>query len=203
MLRAMSSFLHDVEIDWCWYLLGDDERAIARKHEALLQSDRQAHTVESAQLALAAAARDLPGRLLRMRAIDDNHTYYWQVIEGEVYPGHEFEEAGMYPGELSAEDFHAAGVTIVATPIAIPDAMVAEIAARATTLSEVVQDARGAGGIPRAGRAASRALDLFAGRFVGGASRSREDRGADRVVSRAARGDRRVRAAGRVVPCRM
>jgi hypothetical protein len=137
----MPSFLHDVEIDWCWYLLGDDERAIARKHEALLQSDRQAHTVESAQLALAAAARDLPGRLLRMRAIDDNHTYYWQVIEGEVYPGHEFEEAGMYPGELSAEDFHAAGVTIVATPIAIPDAMIAEISARATTLSEVVQDA--------------------------------------------------------------
>ena len=137
----MPSFLHDVEIDWGWPKLTDEERVLARKHEALLQSDRKAHSVTTAEQALAAAAADLPGRLLRMRAIDDDHIYYWQVVEGEVYPGHEFDEAGMFPGELSAEDFHAAGVTIVMTPIAIPDAMVAEIKTRATTLSEVVQDA--------------------------------------------------------------
>ncbi|HUS28852.1 MAG TPA: hypothetical protein VMZ53_10085, partial [Kofleriaceae bacterium] len=74
-------------------------------------------------------------------AIDDHHTYYWQVVEGEVYPGHEFDDAGMFPGELTADDFHAAGVTIVMTPIAMPDAILAEVATRATTLSEVLQDA--------------------------------------------------------------
>jgi hypothetical protein len=133
--------LHDVEIDWGWAKLTDDERVLARKHEAVLQSDRKSHTVITAELALEAAARDLPGRLLRMRAVDDYHTYYWQVVEGEVYPGHEFDEAGMFPGELAAEDFHAAGVTIVRTPIVIPDSMMKEITSRANTLSELVQDA--------------------------------------------------------------
>jgi hypothetical protein len=92
-------------------------------------------------LVLAGAARDLPGRLLRARAIDDDHTYYWQAIEGEIYDGHEFEEAGMFPEELTAEDFHAAGVTIVLTPVAIPDSILQEINERDATLSELVQDA--------------------------------------------------------------
>jgi hypothetical protein len=137
----MPSLLHDVEFDWGWRMLSDDQRLIARKHEALLASDRKSHTVITAEQALEAAARDLPGHMLRMRAIDDHHTYFWQVVEGEVYPGHEFDEAGMFPGELTAEDFHAAGVTIVMTPLAIPDSMISEISTRASTLSEAVQDA--------------------------------------------------------------
>ena len=137
----MPSFLHDVEIDWGWSKLTDDERLLARKHEALLQSDRKSHTMITAELALEAAARDVPDRLLRMRGADDHHVYYWQVVEGDVYPGHEFDEAGMFPGELTAEDFHSAGVTIVMMPIAIPDSIAAEIKTRASTLSEAVQDA--------------------------------------------------------------
>jgi hypothetical protein len=131
MFRAMGTFLHDVEIDWGWPFLSDEERAIVRRHEARLQSDRKSYTVETAMLVLAGAALDLPGRLLRARAIDDDHSYYWQIVEGEIYEGHEFDEGGMFPEELTAEDFHAAGVTIVLTPVAIPDA----------TLSELVQDA--------------------------------------------------------------
>lgn len=137
----MPSFLHDVEIDWGWPKLSSEEQAIVRKHEALLQSDRKSHTAETAEQALAAAGRDLPGRLIRMRAIDDEGHYFWQVVEGEVYPGHEFDDAGMFPEELTAEDFHAVGITIVRTPLALPDAMVEEMAARAATLSAVVQDA--------------------------------------------------------------
>ena len=38
----MSSLLHDVEIDWGWPQLDDTQRAIARRHEALLQADRKA-----------------------------------------------------------------------------------------------------------------------------------------------------------------
>jgi hypothetical protein len=137
----MPSFLHDVEIDWGWPKLSHEERAVVRKHEALLQSDRKSHTVLTAERALEAAARDLPERLIRMRAIDDEQTHYWQVVEGEVYVGHEFDEAGMYPEELTAGDFHAAGVTIVLTPLVFPDSMVHGIARREATLSEVVQDA--------------------------------------------------------------
>ncbi|HSD86242.1 MAG TPA: hypothetical protein VLB44_01965 [Kofleriaceae bacterium] len=137
----MGSFLHDVEIDWGWPFLSEEERAIVRRHEARLQSDRKSYTVETAMLVLAGAARDLPDRLLRARAIDDDHTYYWQIVEGEIYDGHEFDEAGMFPEELTAEDFHAAGVTIVLTPVAIPDSMYQEINERDATLSELVQDA--------------------------------------------------------------
>jgi len=108
----MPSFLHDVEIDWGWSKLTSEERAIARKHEALLASDRKSHNPITAEQALEAAARDLPGRLIRMRAIDDHHTYYWQV-----------------------------GVTIVMTPIAVPDSIAKEATTRASTLSEAVQDA--------------------------------------------------------------
>jgi len=141
MPAGMPSLLHDVEIDWGWSKLTSEERAIARKHEALLRSDRKSHNVITAEQALEAAARDLPERLIRMRAIDDHHTYYWQTVEGEVYPGHEFDEAGMFPDELTAEDFHAAGVTIVMTPIAVPDSIAKEATTRASTLSEAVQDA--------------------------------------------------------------
>jgi hypothetical protein len=122
--------LHDVEIDWGWPHLNEDERAIVRRHEALLQADRRAHSIESAEQALLAAARDLPGRHLRARAVDDERTYCWQVVEGDVYDGEDFDEAGMFAGELTAEDFHAAGVTIVMTPIVFPDSMLRSIEQR-------------------------------------------------------------------------
>jgi hypothetical protein len=141
----MPSFLHDVEIDWGWPRLSDAERAIARRHEALLQADRQAHTVETAEQALAAAGRDLPGHHLRMRAIDDDTTYSWQVVDGEVFPGHEFDEGGMFPGESTAEDFRAAGVTVVRTPLAFPVSTLREIHDRGwerdASLSTLVQGA--------------------------------------------------------------
>ena len=51
----------------------------------------------------------------------------------------------MVPDELTAEDFHDAGVTIVLTPIAFPESMLRTIqtteAPRADSLSAVVQDA--------------------------------------------------------------
>lgn len=138
----MGSCLHDVEIDWGWPDLTPQERRLARKHEALLQADRRAHTVESAEQALFAASRDLPARPLRMRAIDDHYSYCWQVVEGEVYDGGEFDDAGMFPDELTAEDFHAAGVTIVLTPLAFPESMLRTIQTRVNdSLSSLVQDA--------------------------------------------------------------
>src|SRR6187551_2192707 len=145
MLRAMASLLHDVEIDWGWPQLSDEKRAIARRHEALLQADRKAHTVESAEAALLAAAQDLPGTLIRARAVDDEHRYCWQVVEGDVYPGEDFDEAGMFPGELTADDFRAAGVTIVLTPVVFPDSLLRSIEERGWhydgSLSTLVQGA--------------------------------------------------------------
>lgn len=137
----MQTYLHDVEIDWGWHKLSGEERLIVRKHEAMLRSDRKAHTIESAEHALAAIAQELPGRFVRMRAADDEQIHFWQIVEGEVLPGHEFDEAGMFPGELTAEDFHAAGVTHVMTPLAIPDSIMSELTRRPSTLSETVQEA--------------------------------------------------------------
>ena len=137
----MPEFLHDVEIDWGWSKLSGEERLIVRKHEAMLRSDRKAHTVESAEHALAAIAEELPGRFVRMRAVDDEQVHYWQIVDGDVLPGHEFDEAGMFPGELAAEDFHAAGVMMVMTPVAIPDSIMSELTRRPSTLSETVQEA--------------------------------------------------------------
>ena len=126
----MASLLHDVEIDWCWPQLNERERAIARRHEARLRADRTSHTIESVETALAEAARELPGKLIRARAIDDDYQYGWQVVEGEVYTCDDFDESGMFPGELTAEDFRAAGVTIVLTPVALPDSMLRAIEER-------------------------------------------------------------------------
>lgn len=141
----MPSFLHDVEIDWGWYALSSFERLVVRKHEALLQADRKSHTMKTACDALLTAASDLPGRRLRMRAIDDDYTYTWQIADGELCDGGEFDETGMFPDELTAEDFHDAGVTIVLTPIAFPESMLRTIQTtvtpRADSLSAVVQDA--------------------------------------------------------------
>lgn len=123
----MSSLLHDVEIDWGWSQLSAAERAIVRRHEALLQADRTAHSVMTAEQALLAAARELPGRSIRARAIDDDRTYGWQVVDGEIHESDDFDEAGMFPGELAAEDFRAAGVRIVMTPIVFPDSMLQAI----------------------------------------------------------------------------
>jgi len=114
--------LHDVEIDWGWPKLDPNARAIARRYEAKLRAERTAHTLESVEQVLEAAARALPGYLIRARAIDDERLYAWQVVEGEVYPGDDFDETGMFPHELTADDFRAAGVQRVLTPLAIPDA---------------------------------------------------------------------------------
>lgn len=126
----MGSLLHDVEIDWGWPQLNAEQRAVARRHEALLRADRTSHTLETAEAALLVAARELPGRLIRARAVDDERRYGWQVVEGDLYACDEFDEAGMFPGELSADDFHAAGVTIVLTPVVFPDSMLRSIEQR-------------------------------------------------------------------------
>jgi hypothetical protein len=141
----MASLLHDVEFDWGWPALNSDERAIVRRHEALLQADRKAHSVESAEASLLAAARELPGRLIRARAVDDDRQYGWQVVEGDVYPCEDFDEAGMFPGPLTADDFKAAGVTIVLTPVVFPESMLRSIEQRGWhhdgSLSSLVQGA--------------------------------------------------------------
>lgn len=141
----MPRLLHDVEIDWGWPQLSAEERVIARRHEALLRADRKAHTVESAHDALLTAAYELPGRSIRARAVDDERTYCWQVVEGDVYDGDEFDEAGMFPGELTAEDFRAAGVTLVLTPIVFPESMLRSMEQRGWhhdgSLSTLVQGA--------------------------------------------------------------
>ncbi len=141
----MERLLHDVEIDWGWAQLNDEQRAIARRHEARLRADRRSHTVETAEAALLAAASELPGRLIRARAVDDEQQYCWQVVEGDVYDGDEFDEAGMFPGELTAEDFRAAGVTLVMTPVVFPDSMLRSIEQRGWhydgSLSALVQGA--------------------------------------------------------------
>jgi hypothetical protein len=141
----MASLLHDVEIDWGWPQLDESERAVVRRHEALLQADRKAHTIDSAEAALSAAAAELPGRLIRARAVDDERTYCWQVVEGDVYDGEDFDPAGMFPGALTAEDFRVAGVTIVLTPVVFPESMLRSIEERGWhydgSLSTLVQGA--------------------------------------------------------------
>jgi hypothetical protein len=134
--------LHDVEIDWGWGDLTERERLVVRTHEALLQANRTSHTIESAERALLAAAADLPGRSLRMRAVDDELLHHWQIVEGELFEGGEFDDEGMFRDELTAEDFRAAGVTVVRTPLAFPESMLHTIRTKAASpLSIVVQDA--------------------------------------------------------------
>jgi hypothetical protein len=132
--------LHDVEIDWGWRALDGDERAIALRYEARLQADRRAHTTESVEAMLDQVARELPNKLVRARAVDDERRYGWQIVEGDVYPCDEFDENGMFPGELTAENFHAVGVTSVVTPLAFPESMLREIKDRGP-LSALVQGA--------------------------------------------------------------
>lgn len=145
MLRRMASLLHDVEIDWGWPSLNDSERAIARRYEAHVQADRASHTVDSIEELLEAAGRELPGKLIRARGVDDVRRYTWQVVEADVYAGEDFDEAGMFPGELTAEDFHAAGVTLVRTPVVFPDSLLKSIEQRGWhhdgSLSTLVQGA--------------------------------------------------------------
>jgi hypothetical protein len=141
----MASLLHDIEIDWGWPRLNESERAIVRRHEALLQADRKAHTIETAERALIAAAAELPGRPIRARAVDDERMYCWQVVEGDVYDSDEFDDAGVFPSELTAEDFRTAGVTIVLTPVVFPESMLRSIEQRGWhhdgSLSTLVQGA--------------------------------------------------------------
>jgi hypothetical protein len=131
--------LHDVEIDWGWARLSDEERAIVRRHEAVLQADRKAHSVLTAEEVLRRASRELRGRTIRARAADDDRSYYWEAVDGLVHQGREFDETGMCPDELTAADFYAAGVTFVLTPIALPDSMLAFLGG--PSLSSVVQTA--------------------------------------------------------------
>jgi len=137
--------LHDVEIDWAWPKLGDEERAVARRFEARVRADRTSHTLDSVESLLEEVARALPGKLVRARAVDDEQRYGWQIVEGDVYPCDEFDESGMFPGPLTAGDFHAVGVTSVLTPIAFPDSMLREMSERAghslPALSALVQGA--------------------------------------------------------------
>lgn len=147
--------LHDVEIDWGWPELTEEERAIARLHEARLVADKRAHTIDSAQYALLVAGSQLLGRSLRMRAIDDEVAYAWQIVypespresgplhaRGELYEGGDFDEAGMFPGELTADDFRAAGVTLVLTPLSFPDSMLRSMNDKAEdSISSLVADA--------------------------------------------------------------
>ena len=134
--------LHDVEVDWGWPKLDAAARAIARRHEAQLKADRTALTHETVEHVLEAAARELPGKPIRARAVDDDRVYSWQIVEGELYPGGEFDDAGMFPGELGAEDFLAAGIEHVVTPIVCPDAIVQVLEARdPAPLSLLVQSA--------------------------------------------------------------
>ncbi len=141
MLPCMAR-LHDVEIDWGWHELGAHERLVVRIHEALLQASRTSHTIETAERALLAAASDLPGRSLRMRAVDDELLHHWQVVEGELFEGGDFDEDGMFSDELTADDFRAAGVTTVRTPLAFPESMLDTIRTKAEPdLSLVVRDA--------------------------------------------------------------
>jgi hypothetical protein len=134
--------LHDVEIDWGWPELSRHERIVVRMHEAVLQASRTAHTIESAERVLLAAAADLPGRALRMRAVDDELLHHWQIVEGEIFEGGDFDEDGMFPEELTADDFRSAGVTVVRTPLAFPDSMLDTIRMKAASpLSIAVRDA--------------------------------------------------------------
>jgi hypothetical protein len=134
--------LHDVEVDWGWPKLDAAGRVIARRHEARLKADRTALTLETVERILEAAARELPGKAIRARGVDDDGIYTWQVVEGDLYPGGDFDDTGMFPGELTAEDFRAAGVDKVVTPLVCPDAIVQALEARGPApLSTLVQSA--------------------------------------------------------------
>ena len=134
--------LHDVEVDWGWGKLDAAARAIARRHEASLKADRTQLTLDSVERVLAAAARELPGIAIRARAVDDERVYTWQIVDGDLYPGGEFDDTGMFPGELCADDFRAAGIDRVVTPIVCPDAIVHALEARGPApLSMLVQSA--------------------------------------------------------------
>jgi len=133
----MPDYLGRVWIDWSWPHLDDRERALARRHEALLQSDPHSNTYQSLFDLLTAASRDLPTRTLRARYettanndtaadTDDDDSDDPPLIL-KVLSAHDgrcqdadpstFDESGQFEGSLTPDDYREAGVTRVAVTL--------------------------------------------------------------------------------------
>lgn len=143
----MPDYLQELAIDWGWRGLRDDEQAIARRWEARIQAQPADHTLQTAREWLADASRELPGRALRARAIDDAGEHLLRAFDGRctVTAGGPFDPSGVFPGELTVDDYRAAGVDTLAVTLFLPEPLLAAVRARAAALdwshSRLVQEA--------------------------------------------------------------
>jgi uncharacterized small protein (TIGR04563 family) len=143
----MPEYLRRFDIDWGWPRLSEAERAVVRRHEARAHAEPGTHTLVTLKEALAAASRELPGREIRSRAMDEYGEYALVAREGrcsDAEPG-AFDEGGEFSGPLSADDYRAAGVKTLYVSLFWPESMLRVLQEQAhrldRSLSWVVQKA--------------------------------------------------------------
>lgn len=143
----MPDYLEELAIDWGWRGLRDDEQAIARRWEARFQAQPADHTLQTTREWLAEASRELPGRALRARAVDDAGEHLLRAFDGRctVTAGGPFDPSGVFPGELTVDDYRAAGIDKLAVTLFLPEPLLAAVRERAARLdwshSRLVQEA--------------------------------------------------------------
>jgi uncharacterized small protein (TIGR04563 family) len=139
-------YLHFAAFDWSWGSLNEDERKLAKLHEARLQADPTTHTLETFKQAVVAASRDLPGRAIVAVAEDDYDEWFFTATDGcleELLEPETYDGEGAFPDILTAEDYRRAGVDRVCMPLYFKaetlKAMSAEAARLDRSLSWIVQ----------------------------------------------------------------
>jgi hypothetical protein len=130
----MPTYLEGLRVDWGWKALRESERAIARKLGATLQADPSTHTIETFKKFLCDASQKLEGRSIRGRGSDDTGDHIWSAFRGACRNGDSYDPSGEFPDVMTADDYRAAGVTMIETPLYWPVDQLAAVIARAAEL---------------------------------------------------------------------
>ena len=209
----MPIYLEHFAIDWGWPRLTESERAVVRQHEARAMADPASHTRTTLAEALVKASRELPGRVIRAQAEEEDAAFVIVARDGtcadEADAG--FDPDGAFPEVLTAADYMAAGVDRIRVGLFWPGAMLDALFAQAKrldhSLSWVIEQAwmiaeatpdgaRDASGPPRDGPRVRQSVYLAVEVYAGLTETAvREDRSMSWVIQRAvARAWRRLSA---------
>lgn len=199
----MPTYLHKFEIDWGWTWLSERERTIVRKHHARASSDPRSHTLQTLMEALADASRELGGRQIPARAEDVEGRYLLLASGGNCSQTDTdlFSDDGVFPEQLTVDDYRAAGVTTLAVGLYFPDELLALLTAEAARLDcslsrliqtalkitgDRVQPSSGGNGLPKGGQRRLQTVYLPVDLNEAlGATAAREDRSKSWLVQQA------------------
>lgn len=136
----MSGYLHATEVDWGWPTLSPSERRVVRRFEARERATAGRHTLRTLSLALLEVSRELKGREIRAIARDDGGHHNLIVRDGRfrLGDGTDFDPRGLFPGELTADDFRDAGVDRIQVEIFWPESAVEPLEQQAIRLDASV-----------------------------------------------------------------